>query len=234
MVVMGGFTNRLYVCALLAGCGGSSSVPVDNLGPELAKVSCSKIFECCTSAEVMAQFANITYNNQPITTEQQCEDFTGGLFAGLLTPDYKASIAAGRIDYDADAAGECLDAAANLSCSAYSMLSTNTSVGCDTPFIIPKVGDGGGCTQDYECTSGFCDGASDTADGTCAAMPTAGQACTGTCAHGLFCSYDQTAMMETCQPVKANGETCDYDSQCSSDNCDGGSCADKPQVCDGM
>jgi hypothetical protein len=201
-------------------------------------MSCSKIFECCTAAEVMDQFGNITYNGQPITTEDQCEGFVGGFFTGLLTPEYKASIAAGRIEYDGAAVQACIDAAANLSCSAYSMLSGHESVACEKPFIIPKVADGGGCTQDYECISNNCEGATvdpngpDT-DGMCKPLPTEGQDCTGTCAHGLYCAYDQTAMKETCQPLMPNGSTCAGNNECASDNCANGTCADKAPVCDG-
>jgi hypothetical protein len=232
--------KRLWVCLLAAGCGGGGgSVTIDNLGTELAKMSCSKIFECCTSAEVMQQFNGITYNGQPITTEAQCEGFAGGLFAGFLTPQYKDSIAAGRIEYDGDAAQACIDAAANLSCSAYSMLSGHESVHCEKPFIIPKVADGGGCTQDYECISNNCEGATvdpngpDT-DGMCKPVPTEGQDCTGTCGQGLYCGYDQTAMKETCQPVKPNGTMCDVSSECASGTCTSGTCADRAPVCDGQ
>jgi hypothetical protein len=233
MVSMGTFTKRLWVCALLAGCGGGGSVTIDNLGTELASVSCSKIFECCTDAEVMDQFANITVDGQPITTEAQCESFAGGLFSGLLTPEYKASIDAGRIKYDGEAAQSCLDAMANLGCSAYSMVTEKTSVVCNTPFIIPQVGDGGACTEDYECTSDFCDGASDSMDGTCKPMPGAGDACTSTCADGLYCGFDQTTGQEICQPIKANGEACTGDNECESDNCDSSTCTAKPPRCDG-
>jgi hypothetical protein len=238
METMRGFTTTLSVCALFAGCGGGGgSVSVDDLGTELAKVSCSKIFECCTSTEAMAQFANITYNGQPITTEAQCEGFTGGLFTGLLTPEYKDSIAAGRIEYNADAAGDCLDTAANLSCSAYSQLSGNETVHCDAPFIVPQVADGGACAQDYECTGGgYCDGASNAAaNGTCKPLPTAGQDCTEKCAQGLYCGYDQTAMKEACQTVKANGASCVSNDECTSSQCVSSSCAAAPPpVCDGM
>jgi hypothetical protein len=235
---MRAFIRRLSVCGLLAGCGGGGggAVTIDDLGTELAKVSCSKTFECCTSAEVMDQFANITYNGQPITTEAQCEGFTGGLFTSLLTPEYKDSIAAGRIAYDADAAGACFDAAANLSCSAYAQLTGHESVHCDTPFIIPKVADGGTCAQDYECTGGNCEGATNSsANGTCKPLPTEGQDCSQSCAQGLFCGYDQTAMKETCQPLEPNGTSCSGDDECTSGHCVSSTCAAAPApVCDGM
>src|SRR5689334_8916558 len=136
---MGGSMKRLVVGVLLVGCGGSGSgggpIAIDDLSGEIAQASCSKIFECCNSTEVMQQFMNITYNGQPITTEAQCEGFTGGLFMQYLIPEYKASIADGRIRYDASAARGCIDAFVNLGCGPYSQLSGAQSVSCDAPFI---------------------------------------------------------------------------------------------------
>jgi len=220
----------LGIAVLLVGCGGGSSsgpIPIDNLGTELAQASCSQMFACCTSAEIMQQFMNITYDGQPITTEAQCEGFAGGLFAGLITPEYKASIAAGRIKYDGQAARDCLDAFVNLGCSAYAQLSGAESVACDKPFVTPEVGDGGACSQSYECTSDYCEGARSGTDGTCKPKPTAGETCSGTCAQGLYCAG-------TCQPLLANGAACTGDSQCTSNHCGSGVCADRAPVCDGM
>lgn len=222
--------KTLVLGVLLVGCGGGGSgggpIPIDNLASEISQASCSKIFECCNSAEVMQQFMNITYNGQPVTTEMQCEGLTNGLFAQYLIPEYKASIAAGRITYDGSAARGCIDAFVNLGCGPYSQLSGAMSVSCDTPFIRPAVGDGGACSQSYECTGDFCDGATSSADGTCKPKPTAGQSCTGTCAPGLYCSG-------TCQPLLANGASCTGSEQCASGNCAGSTCADRAPRCDG-
>jgi hypothetical protein len=228
----------LGIAVLLVGCSGGGSggsIPIDNLGNELGQMACSKIFECCTTAEVMQQFMNITYNGQPITTEAQCEGFDEGLLNGLLVPEYKDAIAAGRIKYDGDAARACIDAAANLSCSAYGQLTGHEAVACSTPFIIPEVADGGACAQSYECTSNNCDGASNSmANGTCKPMPTEGQDCTQICAQGLYCAYDSTAMKETCQPVLPNGTTCAGNEECASKYCNSSMCADRPATCDGQ
>jgi hypothetical protein len=222
---------------LLAACGGGS-VPLDSLGTELAKLSCSKIFECCNATEQMQQFNGITYNGQPITTEAQCEGFYAGFFNGLALGDFKASLAAGRIGYDGEAAQSCIDAAANLGCSAYSMARDQELV-CDKPFLVAKVADGGACTQNYECTSGNCEDATvdpngTNTDGMCKPMPTAGQDCTSRCAQGLYCGYDQTAMKETCQAVKPNGTACTGDNECTSGHCISSTCGDPAPVCDGM
>ena len=238
--------KRLFVCALLAGCGGDDSgsggqISLDNLGSELATESCSKMFECCTDAEIMAQFMGIKFEGQPITTEEQCTSFTTAFFVGFAVESYKASIAAGRIDYDADAAGDCLAVLRGVSCSEYSSAQTGPDdfAGECRPFIVAKVGDGGGCTQDYECTSDNCDGATvqpggPNTDGVCKPKPTAGQACQHTCADDLYCGYDQTAGMQICQATKSDGAQCSSDHECKSDECNANMmCAAAAPTCDG-
>lgn len=241
--------KRLVVCVVLVGCagddsGGNGAVAIDNLGMEMGTASCGKQFECCTDAEIMQQYMNITIDGQPITTEEQCVSLANGLITGYAIPGYKESIAMGRIEYDGAAAADCVAALAGLTCSEYSALQSSRSgdIGGDCrPFIIAKVGDGGGCTQDYECTSDNCVGATvvpdgpDT-DGTCMPMPTAGQACDDNCADGSYCAYDLDAAMDICQELKPDGEQCSYSRECASEVCDSTShtCTGRPLVCDGQ
>jgi hypothetical protein len=233
--------KKLVVCLFVAGCGGDggSPVPLDNLGTELGTASCRKQFECCTDAEIMAQYMNITYMGQPITTEQQCIDFSTALLSSFLVDDYKASLAAGRIAYDEAAAGDCIAAIENTSCADYAAAiagggKSTSLVSCESP-VTPKVTTGGACAHDYECTTDNCVGAtSNGTDGTCQPVPTAGQPCDFSCADGLYCGYDSSSMM-VCQATKANGAQCNIDDECTSDNCDTTMhiCATKPLVCDG-
>ena len=231
--------KRLVIFALLAGCGGAGTVELDDLGAELARASCAKQFECCTDAELVQQYMGITVDGEPITTEAQCVEFGNALLSGLAVPQYRDSLAKGRIEYDGAAAADCIAAIDRLTCAQYaSGQAGDEALGC-RPFIIPKVGAGGGCTQDGECTSGNCVGATvqpdgpDT-DGMCQPMPTAGQACTGDCADGLFCGFDQTSGARVCQPTRADGMPCTLDRECASDHCDDtDTCAPEPPTCDG-
>src|SRR5690349_9017102 len=103
--------KRLVVCALLVGCGGDDSgggggtIAIDDLGSRLATASCAKQFACCTDAEIMAQYMGIEYNDEPITTQEQCVGFANALFTGFAVAQYKTSIMAGRAEYDGSAAG---------------------------------------------------------------------------------------------------------------------------------
>ncbi len=233
--------KRLVVCALLVGCGGDNgTIEVDDFGMELAVASCAKQFDCCTDAEIMDQYNGITYDGQPITTEDQCVAFANALLTGIAVAEYKESIAAGRVEYDGAAAADCVAAMNDLSCTEYATdLSTDMAPGC-RPFLIPKVGDGGACTEGFECTSHNCVGAVDNSDGpdvdgTCQPMPTAGQECTDNCADGLYCGFDQTSSMKVCLALKADGAECNLDYECATDYCDDTlrTCGTEPLTCDG-
>jgi hypothetical protein len=233
--------KRLVVCIVLAGCSGDGgTIDIDNLGTELGTVGCRKQFECCTDAEIMQQYMGITIDGQPITTEDQCVAFASAVFTGLAVAQYKDSIAMGRIAYDGAAAADCIAELESLTCAQYGLgENVDMALAC-RPFILPKVADGGGCTQDYECTSHNCVGATvqpggpDT-DGMCKPMPTAGQSCDDSCADGLYCGFDQSTGMEVCKATKADGTQCNLARECTSDYCDSAThtCATKAPTCDG-
>jgi hypothetical protein len=222
-------------CTNNNGGGSSGSIAIDDLGPKLANVSCTKIFQCCSATEIATQFMDFNVMGQPITTEPECESFYDGLFAGLAVPDYKASIAAGRISYDGDEAATCLDGIAAASCSDYSMDTASSSTMVCSDFITPLVAAGGGCTQDYECTTNNCVGATVTpggqnTDGACMALPGVGQACSINCQTGSYCGFDGTSSSTTCLALKADGATCDGGEECSGHQCPGSGSGD-PGTC---
>jgi hypothetical protein len=213
---------RPIVLVALAACGGSnaSPVPVTDLGTDLGKIVCQKAFACCTDAELMQQLKDITFNNQPITTEAECEQAFASLGA-FLSQTYQTSINEGRITYDATAAGDCLATIRAMSCPDYAAHqhdSSPTEEGC-MQFAIPNVDVGGACSQDYECKTNNCQFGSSGNDGVCQDMPTQGQACSGNCAQGLYCDLDPVSGMDVCMTNKADGAACTFNNQCSSGNC---------------
>ena len=233
--------KRLVVCILIAGCGGgdNGTIDVDNFGMELAVASCAKQFDCCTDAEIAEQYMGITYDDQPITTEEQCVEFATALFTTFATATFKESIEMGRVEYDGDAAADCVAAIESVSCSEYGTgAAALEEMGC-RPYLIPKVAEGGGCTQDFECTTHNCVGAmqsgGQSTDGMCKPMPTAGEPCDDNCADGSYCAYDLTAGDDICQPLKADGAECGYDDECTSDDCDDMTdvCVTPAPVCNG-
>jgi hypothetical protein len=238
--------KRLVVCVVvcvgLASCGGDGaggSIDVDNLGSELAVAACERQFSCCTTAEITERYMGITFEGQPIDSEETCISFSSAVFAGFALASYKDSLAKGRMEYDGEAAANCVAAIEALSCAQYGAEQFPES-GC-RPYLIPKVANGGGCTQDYECTSHNCVG-EDTplgepaTDGACMAMPTAGEACDENCAGDLICDSDFGSGVDTCRPARADGTQCNLDRECASDYCEEGTrvCAPKPATCNGL
>jgi len=232
--------KRLAFCIVLVGCGGDDSgsggyVEVDNLGLELGLASCAKQFDCCTDAEIMEQYMGITLDDMPITTEEQCVEFTNAIFSGLFVAELEESIAAGRAEYDGAAAGDCIAALRSLTCAQYSSaMSDESALSCGA-FILPKVAEGGACGEDFECTTGNCDGESEDVDGTCTTLPGEGETCSGDCAGDLSCNFDQSSGMQVCEAPKPAGAECSLDRECASDFCDDATdmCATEPPTCDG-
>lgn len=232
--------KKLLCLLLVAACDGGDAVEVDQFGSELAAVSCEKQFECCSDAEIMEMYMGITIDDMPIETEEQCFDFANALLTGFLVGELKDSIGKGRIEYSADAAGGCIAAVRDLSCSEYANVDGAQLDGCE-PYITPLVDDGGACLQDYECTTTFCQGASnpineEPTDGVCARLPGAGEECDDDCVDGFFCDFDTTSGNEICVAVKPNGEECFLDEDCASDNCDDelNTCAEPGALCTGL
>src|SRR5689334_7599405 len=132
--------KRLALAVIvLAACGGDSG-GLDSLGSRLGKVSCQKMFQCCSQAEIMQQFMDFKVNGQPITTESQCEQFFGGLFGAFATQAYKDSLAKHRIEYDGAAADACIAQLQAATCAEYN--GTQDGNAQCPPFIIPQVADG--------------------------------------------------------------------------------------------
>ncbi len=236
--------KRLLVCVALVGCGSdgggdNGTIDIDSLGLELALASCSVQFECCTDAEIMASYMGLTFEGQPITTEQQCVDLGTAVFTSFGVTQYKKSIATGRMEYDGAAAADCVAAMNRLTCNDYNdSLDAIVAFGC-RPFVLARTADGGACTEDYECITENCAGEDrddngNNIDGTCQPMPTDGQTCDDNCADGLYCGSDLTSS-NTCRPLKANGAECLFDDECMTDHCDNDTdiCGTEPLTCDG-
>ena len=215
-----GRLSCLLVMTLVAcGGGGGGAVTVSTAPTDLATASCGYTFRCCTDAEIMTQFKNLTLGGQPITTEAQCTSTLGGLLQGLALPEWNASISEGRMSFDANAASSCIDAIDNLGCGGAQDISTNSDC---MPFLIPLVDNAGACSQSYECKGGLCEkaNAGSGSDGVCADLPTAGEACDFDCAKGLYCDFGGGGSTGACVATKAGGTSCGANDECQSTTCD--------------
>src|SRR5262245_48463220 len=185
---MKGFAALIAALSAGIGCGGGGGdVTVSTYVQRSIDLVCEKSFECCDSTEIMARFGFFN-----VTTEAQCKS-TLGAFANIGVNDLNASISAGRIKFDGDAASACLALFEGLSCAEFSSTDSEqmaVAAGCTNP-IQGQVANGGACSDDDECVSENCVGASDDppTDGMCEALPDAGAECDSDCAPGYYCQF---------------------------------------------
>lgn len=235
-------TLGLFVVMVSASCGGGGggSVAVSQIGDEMGEVLCARMFECCDAAELMD---NLGFFD--VETQAECESFYAGFVGGLLEPQIQASIDAGRLRYDGDRMGACLDLLASMSCGEFGLAFATDEPwgGCADPFE-GLVAAGMPCANDMECASDYCDGDStdfegNVTEGTCGTLPGIGQACPDfDCASGAYCSFEQGE--DICQATLSAGSECFSDDECASGNCAGddntgaaGMCSATP-TCDGV
>lgn len=184
------------------GTSGGGDVPLEQFPTRIAAAACRIEFECCSEAD--------RADNPFIgSTEAECRTNYGALFT-LLVPTVSASVAGGRVRYDADAMGRCLDALDAAGCSP-----SVADVSCEGAFV-PLVRSGGACAQDMECIDSTCLGETGDVDpdGTCGAPLPNGTYCEddSDCASG-YCPFN-------CEARLPNGSTCSFDEECESDHCD--------------
>ncbi len=216
--------TSLALATLLAACGGGDGgggpIALTDLGTQLSDALCMKAFMCCTQAQLTSLFQSST----TLTTTAQCETYLSGLITGFAIPQYQASVSANRAAYNGSAAAACVDVIESSTCTEFNADATDTAApsGC-AGLLVGEVGSGDACTQDYECTTGYCQGAvggSNAMDGHCAPIPTMGQACESTCAIGLYCDFSSL----TCQATKSDGTACTMGNECTSGGCVGDMC----------
>lgn len=140
------------------------------------------------------------------------------LFSDILRgdPNLDAAVENGSVEYDPDAAKECIDAVHDLECGS-AFLEDAPSDACDKVYQ-GTVADGGACWIDEQCKSGYCQAADCMAEccqGTCVAEPPPagiGQDCSNSgCVDGAYCDF----ATDTCQPLKQAGGVCFSDQECA-------------------
>jgi len=210
----------LLAIAVLAACGGGGSggsVSVDQIPAENGRVLCGKLDECCTLEEFMDETLGAD-------TVAECQSLYTA-FSQFLVTVLNDSIAKGRAVYHPDRMADCYAALEGASCTEFQSMEDVAFADCEDP-IDPKVGDGGECGEDFDCTSGLCSGESIDFEtmvityGVCAAAPGVGQPCVDRdCGQGLYCDAD--TMCATPQP---DGAVCTDEDECQSGGCDGNVC----------
>ena len=99
----------LFAAFLTLGCGGGSGsgepIPLGEVGAKFATVSCAKIFECCTAADIAEVYG---FFGGGFTDEADCVAKLGPLMIQQFQIDTQASLDAGKLTDSADDAGASL------------------------------------------------------------------------------------------------------------------------------
>jgi hypothetical protein len=205
---------------VVAGCSGSSPVPLAEFCTRYAETLCDAATRCQCLSEVEAAYC-------PTYLAGQCQD-------NVVTP-----VQSGQRTYDAAAAGHCLAGYRSV-LSDCSFEGDQLTDACDQ-MLVGVIPAGQACESDSDCVPGLeCHGA------VCTEMPGPGDPCLDAsyCAEDLFCADDGT-----CQQPRGRGgacpeggEACGEDLYCDSvtTTCQppldaGDSCAADPWACgDGL
>ena len=132
--------------------GGSSStsITLSTYFDEIAAVHCEQAFACRDSFPADAGYA---FESAWGTSVASCEQL---LVAGWNPAQVETEIAKGRITYDGTAAVSCLQGVAFAACPMYWERGIEWAESC-YHVVVGLVPVGGGCENDYSCTTFLCD-----------------------------------------------------------------------------
>jgi hypothetical protein len=201
-------TAVLLVLGFVFGCnGGGGPVQLENVCEEMQDAMCSYIKRC--DLEWYLQFAAHATCDELF----ECDD--------MELDEMARSVEAGRMVYDADLAGKCLQSIRNAKCTMIDGIFEGLEDECQDVFtgLVAQDGD---CYRENECTEGlYCDETVSECPGQCQPYKDLGDTCNGgDCDPDVAdCDWQQGVCAELvgageicdnidCQP----GLVCDYDS----------------------
>jgi hypothetical protein len=152
----------LFTAALALGaCGGDDGGSLDNPSDafnESIRTSCQRAFDCMASYDP-AMNNDTPFSERYGTSVDDCIVQTNALIEAFLGPGFAgkldASVAAGRITYNAADAEVCLAASRALTCDQFFGQNGATATSppeCDTTFV-GHVATGAACTIDLDCAA---------------------------------------------------------------------------------
>ncbi|MBX5484614.1 MAG: hypothetical protein IRZ16_22550 [Myxococcaceae bacterium] len=205
--------------------GGSTTdggVNLDTICADVAKKKCDFFIRCTTATDPEARFNDNPLNqgraNDQVTAAMraECEAFeTDMACRGLV-----ASLENGRSTLDAAKYAACIDAAfpSDTCARDFNLIASSC---LNNAFLTANTGNGSLCTQDLECTNGYCAKTGNNICGTCTAYVAIGQKCP----RGVECdpstSYCAPALNpnnRTCTAYRSTGQSCQRDIECGPGN----------------
>lgn len=207
--------------------GGTRDIGTADLEEALAGAYCGRLFgsqPCCTGDERLAMSRKLP--GLVPEDAQSCHD----LFVGnsSVSDDIRASVAAGRVRYDAVAAAQCV---ADIASTCDDMMDP-TAAGSwfITAPSLPAYCQGvvipldGACESSLDCSASKLCRVTDpgSSQRTCAPALALGDVCATPldCAIGLFCAADASnPPRKTCQAGREDGASCSFDVECRSARC---------------
>jgi hypothetical protein len=210
--------RRATVLLLLAACSDDHEKTASEIAvEENSALLCDRLFDCCTPQELDAL---------PFIDEQRPPTHEGCVAYHTKTgreylPKTEGEAGQGHLAVHPEASAECIKQLREESCSEFSHRLLRLHVAdafalCNETVVEPLRDDGEPCGLYLSCKDGYCD------NGTCKALPKAGEACTPDpgCSKDMRC--DPNALR--CAAYGEAGDDCTDDGACFSGMCSEGKC----------
>jgi hypothetical protein len=215
----GNMRHTWLAMMLVVGCdGGGGPLPLEDLPDEFASGVCTVIDECSLSSPTL------------VFEDEACESFFESVYRNGYIAIYGSAIERGTIEYDAQAARDCIAQYESQGCELLSAGVTVEYAEICARIFRGTVADGGACSLSEECgEDSYCGG--EECPGTCMARTPEGSACTdfSQCAVGYYC------LSGTCRTLGRgpSGGPCDQGESldCPTDEVCVGATSETPGTC---
>lgn len=216
------------------GLDAAADVPLVRAPSAYAAAYCERMFGCCTVDEITEMLPGA---QPPVTDLASCRDHVTRVFGNEFVDDTTRAEAAGHARYDGVAMAACLAHLREDPCEHLARVFRLMTLPEDCPLVrIPLAAIGASCDHDFQCTSEYCEGGTETQSGVCRALPALGEVCPDNrCIAGAYCDRT-TDPAGRCTALRLAGEPCTSFLECVDFACLGapdGVCG-PPSTCNGV
>lgn len=228
--------------ALLPGCGddgdsrpdAAAEVPLLRAPSAYASAYCERVFACCSVGELTELFPGA---QPPVTDMASCRVYVTRVFGNEFVDDTMRAEAAGHARYDGAAMATCVEHLRGDSCEHLARVLRLMILPPECPPARVPLSDAGAeCDHDFQCTTTYCEGGTESQLGVCKPLPVLEEACPDNrCVTGAYC--DRTSDPSgRCTQLRLAGESCTSLLECADFACVGapsGVCG-PPATCNGV